>query len=800
MERKPRSRCRNLNIAQGLNTSINPAIIVNSSHPLSLIAEASCDGPTAGSPSSFWRELITHNGAAVQLGGASFTVFRNVVDDFGADNSGNSDASGAINNAIGNGDRYGNGVTTRPAYVYVPAGTYKISNQVNMLVNTFLVGDPLNMPTFVADSSLGSNPVIQGFDNSAQSTTNFYIGIRNINIDTTSISISITAVGLNWAVSQGCSLFNVNFNMPDSSSHIGITMDAFSTSGDNEGGGSGTLISDCTFTGGAIGIQLSNQQYHFKGLTFNGCNTGVFIDHVFVASFQDITFENCNYGIDMSSSFNIGAISLIDSSISSCNAGIFTAVTGSGEGSIVIDNFNVGGGVTTVLSSSSSSALLTGSVTAGNTWVMGNENPQNFQSGKTYPITRPSALLSGGNYYTKKQPQYETYDISQFVNVKSVSGFTVYGDNVHDDSAAINAILAANANCKIVYFPQGIYKVMSTIVVPPGSRIVGDVYSSISGVGSNFFNDASPIPVVQVGQPGDTGVVEISDMIFTVADVLQGAIILEVNMAGNPGDVSFHNSHLRVGGTADTLVNTNCGGDDTSDCKAAFAMLHVTSSASPYIENMWGWTADHSLDGGPAQNIATGRGALIESTKGAWLVGTAFEHNTLYQYNLNNAQNVFIGMQQTETAYWQGIGTAEQAPQPWAALSQFGDPTFSNCGTTGDSGNAQCFMGFAQHMSSSSNIVIHGSAFWVFFNDMTDGSFSNAGCPNHNNICQENAVFISTTSDLFWYNLLTKSTTNMIFDGGIVTATQVNNPGGWEGSVPGVIAAYLKDSGVASAQ
>jgi len=143
------------------------------------------------------------------------------------------------------GNRYGNGLTTRPAYIFVPGGTYKISNQVNLLVNTFLVGDPLNMPISMADPSLGTNPIVQGFDNSQQSTTNFYTAIRNIKLDTTQISTTTNAVALNWAVSQGCSLFNVVFNMPDYSSHIGVTMVAYDPKGNNEGGGSGTLISDC---------------------------------------------------------------------------------------------------------------------------------------------------------------------------------------------------------------------------------------------------------------------------------------------------------------------------------------------------------------------------------------------------------------------------------------------------------------------------------------------------------------------------------------------------------------------------
>lgn len=166
-----------------------------------------------------------------------------------------------------------------------------------------------------------------------------------------------------------------------------------------------------TFYGGAIGIQLSNQQYALKGLTFSGCNVGIYISHVFVATIQDVTFQYCNYGIDMSTSSSTGAISLVDSSISSCGAGIYTSVSGNGEGSIVIDNFNVGSGVIAV-KSTSGSTLLASSVTAGNTWVMGNENPQNYQSGKTYKITRPTALISGGKYYTKTQPQVSLGQLS----------------------------------------------------------------------------------------------------------------------------------------------------------------------------------------------------------------------------------------------------------------------------------------------------------------------------------------------------------------------------------------------------
>ena len=59
--------------------------------------------PSKPVPSTFWLESITHNGQSSFLTGStksSYTVFRNVVKDFKADNTGNTDATTAIQNAI----------------------------------------------------------------------------------------------------------------------------------------------------------------------------------------------------------------------------------------------------------------------------------------------------------------------------------------------------------------------------------------------------------------------------------------------------------------------------------------------------------------------------------------------------------------------------------------------------------------------------------------------------------------------------------------------------------------------------
>ena len=81
--------------------------------------------------------------------------------------------------------------------------------------------------------------MVTGYDYAQGSTTNFYIGLRNVNIDSCNVSPSSELHLLNWAVSQATNLMNVNFIMPKNSSHVGLIMD-----GGSSGGGSGTFFGD----------------------------------------------------------------------------------------------------------------------------------------------------------------------------------------------------------------------------------------------------------------------------------------------------------------------------------------------------------------------------------------------------------------------------------------------------------------------------------------------------------------------------------------------------------------------------
>ena len=112
---------------------------------------------------------------------------------------------------------------------------------------------------------------------------------------------------------------------------------------------------------------------------------------------------------------------------------------------------------------------------------------------------------------------------------------------------------------------------------------------------------------------------------------------------------------------------------------------------------------DHDLDD-PGQgqiNAFSGCGILVESTAPTWLFGTASEHHVIYQYAFHNAQNLFAGLIQTETPYFQ---PSPAPPSPFSTNTQYGDP--SGVSTS----NA-----YGLTISNSNNILVYGAGLYSFF-------------------------------------------------------------------------------------
>jgi len=280
------------------------------------------------------------------------------------------------------------------------------------------------------------------------------------------------------------------------------------------------------------------------------------------------------------------------------------------------------------------------------------------------------------------------------------------------------------------------------------------------------FNDINnPTVVVKVGEKGDVGSVELSDLIFSTHAGSAGAIVLEINTKQEEqGSVGIWDCHFRIGGAKGLGLDiaTCPAGQGTAKCISSFLSMHITKEASAYLENVWVWVADHDLDDPASRQIDVfaGRGVLSESEDGpVWFIGTASEHHALYQYNIVNSKNIYIGVAQTETAYWQ--------PNPgpntyFAPVQKYHDPPAYPAGVS-----ALAFI-----LKRSSDVFVYGAGFYNFFISYVQG------CVN-TNTCQQQIVDLEGRNKNTWiYNLNTVGSQYMIsVDGKGVVAAADNKDG-----------------------
>ncbi|KAH8881156.1 family 55 glycoside hydrolase [Thozetella sp. PMI_491] len=593
----------------------------------------------------------------------------------------------------------------QPRVIYLAPGTYTFTSTVFLDTDTVIIGDAKNPPTLRAAAGFSGNYLIVGGQGDGDARpcggfggeTHFSVMIKNVILDTTANAGSTGFTALSWAVAQNSALVNVEITMPQGA-HTGIVV----------GPGSTLSISDVKFNFGNVGLHWSgHQQAQVRGMTFNKCTTGFLIDGGSTISVIAPTCDTVSFCIVLNS--GNPWLAIIDGT--SINAGDFFTST-PGFPNFMLENISkdtTHSNMVTV-----GGTVKVGGVTSLGTYIYGNTygaNPIYQTSPTAKAINRPAALAPGGKYPLIKAPQYADKTVSDVVNLKDVNqngGFNLHGDGSVDDTAALQGALnSAASRGKVAYLPFGIYKVTSTITIPPGTELYGEAWSTISGSGSAFSSESNPTPVVQIGTPGQKGTAHIQDLRFTVNEALPGAILLRVNMAGNnPGDVAIFNSLNTIGGTRDTSLS--CG--DESNCRAAYLGLHLAAGSSAYVENFWSWVADHATDNsGKGTRTATKGGVLVEATAGTWLGGLGSEHNWLYQLSYNNAANVFVSLLQSETNYNQGNHGAALPGSPFTATSA--DPNFSWC----SGGDTVCRMGLAQYFTgSNSNIYHYAAGSWNF--------------------------------------------------------------------------------------
>jgi hypothetical protein len=211
---------------------------------------------------------------------------------------------------------------------------------------------------------------------------------------------------------------------------------------------------------------------------------------------------------------------------------------------------------------------------------------------RSVELTNPTT----GAYFERPKPQYEDRPVGDFIHIKD---FGATGNGVTDDTAAFQTALWQSQG-KILYIEAGSYILTSTIKVPTGAKVVGETWSQLVAYGS-FFQDANnPKALLQVGEKGQTGNVELQDLIITAKGPTPGVILIEWNMkASGAGLAAMWDVHVRIGGATGTgLTSHECPAVTSgvnANCNAASLMMHLIPQASGYFENMWLWLSDHDI-------------------------------------------------------------------------------------------------------------------------------------------------------------------------------------------------------------
>jgi len=439
-------------------------------------------------------------------------------------------------------------------------------------------------------------------------TDNFYHEVSHLNVE---VGNNPGTFGFHWAVAQATAIRDVYINATGSKGGLFC---------ENGGGG---FLGDIVVEGGETGLSIGGQQWTLRNITISDSTTAC-MDLIWNWAFAVIapTFRRCPVGV----SFQGGAVTsvvLTDATFEDVGTGVATDWPGTVRG-VVLER--VTATRTPVIAPG-----LPGS-------AVGTATVRAWRQGHRYAGSKPSPDFNGQGDVTPWRADVPlpnrprpTFD-SAGAPFNAVTDGGCKGDGVADDTACLQRAL--NSSSALVFLPAGTYRLTDTVAVRPGTALVGEALSTLAvdGSAAPFRDASSPVPAIRV-LPGAP--VTLADLTITVMSDAPGAQLIEW-AAGNGSAV--YDVHFRL-------------------YHAAYGQWHFLPGSSGYVENSWGWTADHDIDSGAELQVQVPRGWLVQGS-GVQLYGTAVEHNSAYNYNFSGADDVITAMMQTETPYWQQPQTA----------------------------------------------------------------------------------------------------------------------------------------------
>ncbi|CAD6920362.1 unnamed protein product [Tilletia controversa] len=702
----------------------------------------------------FWYERIAHHGASPYHPNAStYKIYRNVRD-YGATGDGVTLDDDAIEKAMTDGGRCGQGCgssTIQQAVVYFPPGTYLLSKPIQSYYGTSLVGDPNWRPVikaaqnFTGIALVDENPYGDDGKSWFINQVNFFRQTRNVVFDVRDQKDGLEGTGIHRPTSQATALSNCHFEgnrTNPNTTQQGVLMEA----------GSGGNMGNLTFRGGQYGISIGNQQFTLTDLRFESHRkAAVNVYWSWAMNFQNVEHSDGRWFTRPRPEY--GDARLEDIIDVKCHGA---------KGDGVTDD-------TEALQKSLDRAKI-------------RKNHLIFIPHGTYIVTSTLHIHPGirivGEAFSVLMGAGEAFN--DIDNPQVVFRFgrrckTPKNRKVNEDRREADDFDDEDSDDEDSYDEDS------------GDEDPDDEDESLDDPeGNDDSGTNSTISKRRTRAYSDQyGRVEVSDIVFSTRGPAAGAIVIEWNLRGakdpmdpeKQGIVGMWDSHVRLAGfRGSELEGDVCPvegngtkiGTDMDRCRAAFLGMHITRHATAYLYGTWVWLADHDLDLKQTNKTSqitaySGRGMLVENTKGGpvWMYGVGSEHHILVQFNLYRARKTLISVPQTETAYHQG-SKWPSATETQPISHTYHDPLFDNpdAPTLNNSLHDPAYnRGLGLRVRQSRDVIIYGAALWSFFN-----SYSTA-CSQKNGPCQRSMVSmerIRPDANVVLYNLNTIGTDSML--------------------------------------
>lgn len=349
---------------------------------------------------------------------------------------------------------------------------------------------------------------------------NFFHQVRNFVLDMTECD---ACTGIHWQVAQATQLSNIHFNMKKNSKCQGIWME----------NGSGGFISDLVFDGGMYALWIGNQQFTSRNITIRDASiAAIYLNWDWGWTFKSLYIANTPVGIDVGS--GAGSLVVIDAMFSNVSVAAvrtgFSSSDTTASNSLVLDNCLVDKTSGSIVANGESIVLAVNkalettyvaSWAQGRVWKGASNDVRTIdldsegvapsrsklltQTKATDKLFRANKGLPAGfvenSYFEMPRP---AFDSSAFTRVNAVIDLGVANNGVIDVTNSLQDAINKCAKANVVLFlPYGTYLISDTLVLPQGTRILGEAWSvimvgnDISGT-SNFADAAAPKAAIQV--------------------------------------------------------------------------------------------------------------------------------------------------------------------------------------------------------------------------------------------------------------------------------------------------------------